>query len=115
MLKKRYLFLVLIALIPLSFILTQCYTSTSTDPRGEIYAGSESCKKCHSDVYTSFLHTAHFQTSQLANIHNIRGSFAKDSNTFEFGMGQKIVMEKRNDSLYQVGYINGKETEAEPF
>ncbi|WP_121809734.1 cytochrome c3 family protein [Mucilaginibacter kameinonensis] len=115
MLKKRYSFLALIALIPLSFILTQCYNSTPADPRGEIYAGSESCKKCHSDVYSSFLHTAHFQTSQLANIHNIRGSFAKDSNTFEFGMGQKIIMKKRNDSLYQVGYLNGKETEAEPF
>jgi hypothetical protein len=89
MLKKRYLFLVLIALVPLSFILTQCYSSKPADPRGEVYAGSESCKKCHSDVYNSFLHTAHFQTSQLANIHNIRGSFAKDSNTFEFGMGQK--------------------------
>ncbi|MGF7041334.1 cytochrome c3 family protein [Mucilaginibacter lappiensis] len=117
MLKKKTFFFVLIALIPLSFILTQCYNggAPEDDPRGEIYAGSASCVKCHSSVYDSYIHTAHFQTSGPASPNTIKGSFAKDSNTFEYGNGLKVTMEKRGDSLYQVGYLNGKQTEAQKF
>lgn len=107
--------MLLIALIPLSFILTQCFTSTAKDPRGELYAGSESCVKCHSSVYDSYIHTAHFQSSRPASLNNIGGSFAKGSNVFEYGNGFKVVMEKRGDSLYQTGYLNGKKQAEAPF
>jgi predicted CXXCH cytochrome family protein len=116
MLKRRIFFLLLISLVPLSFILTQCFNDTpKDDPRGELYAGSESCQKCHSQVYDSYMHTAHFQTSRTASSSTINGSFHKDSNVFEYGNGLQVTMEQRKDSLYQVAYQNGKETEAEKF
>ncbi len=115
MLKKRTLFLVLISLIPLTFILTQCFNSLPADPRGEVYASSASCVKCHSAEYNSYLHTAHFKTSRLASPLNIGGSFIKGANTLNYGYGLEVAMEKRGDSLYQVAYQNGKQTEAAPF
>jgi hypothetical protein len=115
MLKKRILFLVLISLIPLTFILTQCFNGTPIDPRGEVYAGSASCVKCHSAQYDSYIHTAHFKTSRPASLQTIGGSFLKGFNILAYGYGLKVAMEKRGDSLYQVAYQNGKQTEAEPF
>ena len=115
MLKKRTLFLVLISLIPLSFILTQCFSNKPEDPRGQVFAGSASCVKCHSAVYDSYIHTAHFQTSRPASLNNIDGSFVKGSNSFDFGNGMKVIMEKRKDGLYQVGYVNGKVVDAQKF
>ena len=115
MLKKRTLFLVLISLVPLIFILTQCFNSKPTDPRGEVYAGAASCIKCHSAQYDSFIHTAHFKTSRPASLQAIGGNFSKGFNILDYGNGLKVAMEKRGDSLYQVAYQNGKQTEAEPF
>ncbi|MDN3584539.1 cytochrome c3 family protein [Mucilaginibacter flavus] len=115
MLKKRLLFLVVLALIPLTFTLTQCFNGTPPDPRGEVYAGSASCIKCHSNEYNSYVHTAHFKTSRLASSQTISGSFAKGLNTLDYGYGLKVAMEKHGDSLYQVAYQNGKQTEAAPF
>lgn len=117
MLKKRTFFFVVISLIPLSFILTQCYQqgAPDNDPRGQVYAGSASCAQCHSAVYNSYVHTAHFQTSAPASAHTIKGSFDNGSNFFDYGNGLKVSMQKRGDSLYQVGYVNGKETDAEKF
>ncbi len=117
MLKKKTFFFVLISLIPLSFILTQCYNAGApeNDPRGQLFAGSESCVKCHSDVYNSYQHTAHFQTTRSASADNIKGSFAKGFNILDYGNGLHVAMEKRGDSLYQVGYMNNKQTDAEKF
>lgn len=115
MLKKRTFFFVLISLIPLSFILTQCFNDKPQDPRGEIFAGSASCVKCHSGVYDSYIHTAHFQTSRPASADNISGSFATGHNSFDFGNGVKVVMEKRKGGLYQAGYVNGKVIDAQKF
>src|ERR1700754_4195307 len=117
MIKKKTFLFVLIALIPLGFILTQCYSdgAPKDDPRGEVYAGSATCVKCHSNVYGSYMHTAHFQTSRMASESTINGSFVKGANFFDYGNGLRVTMEKRGDSLYQVGHINGKETESARF
>ena len=113
---KRMIFLILIFFIPVSIIVTACLRNSSKeDPRGQIFAGSASCIKCHKDIYDSYLNTAHFQTSRPASIHSIHGSSFQNSNTFHFGKNKWIRVEKRNGALYQVAYVNGKETEAERF
>jgi len=114
---KRSILLVLVFLVPLVIIFSQCYNRNEQpeDPRGNLYAGSASCKKCHQDVYSSYLHTAHYQASGLASAHNIHGSFAKDSNVFQFSKLMKVVMEKRRDGFYQVEYQNNKVVEAHRF
>ncbi|MDB5110371.1 MAG: hypothetical protein JWR67_1485 [Mucilaginibacter sp.] len=115
--NKRKLFLTLVFAIPLVIIFSQCLTNNEekADPRGELYAGSASCIKCHKNVYDSYVHTAHFTTTRPADIHSINGNFNNNSNSYYFNKDLKVVMEKRNKGLYQVAYQKGKVIEAERF
>lgn len=115
--KNRRLFLTIVFIVPLVFIFSQCLTinKDKPDPRGDIFAGSSTCIKCHKDVYDNYLHTAHFSTTRLADIHTIGGSFDPHANTFNFSNDLKVVMEKRTDGLYQVAYLKSKQIKAERF
>lgn len=115
--SNRKLFLILIFIVPLTVIFSQCLTvnRSKPDPRGEMFAGSATCAQCHKDIYDDFLHTAHFSTTRLADIHSIGGSFAHGANQFFFNKDMKVVMEKRDSGLFQVAYQNGKEIKAERF
>ncbi len=81
----------------------------SSDFRGSQYAGSKTCKSCHSDIYTSYLHTAHNISSAAANQYTIKGSFHKDSNTFYYRPALKVIMEKRDSNYFQAAYIDNEE------
>jgi hypothetical protein len=116
--QKRVLLLGGIFIIPLMLIFSQCFNNENKKPadaRGIMYAGSASCVKCHKDIYSNYLHTAHFQTSRLASASSIHGSFAPDSNTVTFNDSLKVMMEKKGNTFYQVSYINGKEVQKHPF
>lgn len=91
------------------------YRQPPADTRGPRYAGTITCIKCHKNIYDAYLTTAHSGTTQPANIHNIHGSFNGPRNVLTLTDGQKIVMEKRDNGLYQVGYVNGKQTKARRF
>ncbi len=97
--------------------LSQCVNTSiqSNDPRGNIYAGSASCRQCHQSIYDSYIATSHFNTTRLSSIANVLGNFSDGHNTYVYNDSTKIVMEKRDSSLYQVLYINGKEQEAHRF
>ncbi|WP_114936730.1 cytochrome c3 family protein [Mucilaginibacter endophyticus] len=112
MLKQRTFFLALLLLIPLSFLLVQCFSDKPQDPRAEIFAGSASCEKCHKDVYNSYLHTAHYLSSRPTSAEIVHGSFDSNRNTLQYADGTVVKMEKRNGELYQVSYTNNKETVA---
>jgi hypothetical protein len=102
----------------LCWVFTQCNTlfdKTVQDPRGPMYAGAQTCIKCHKNVYDTYLHTAHAQSTHVATAQNVQGNFAADHNSFVFKNGQKVVMEKRADGLYQVGYTDGKKTQEQRF
>ncbi|MEO8535554.1 MAG: cytochrome c3 family protein [Flavobacterium sp.] len=111
--KLRYLF----ALVVLAVLLTSCTNKSDEyiDPRGTDYAGSESCIQCHQAQYESTFHSSHFKASAPATKENILGHFTNGKNTFVYDKNTKLVMEERNDTLYQVLYKNGKEIEAYPF
>lgn len=115
--SKRNLFLILVFLIPLIFIFSQCLTSNSEkpDPRDPTYAGSAKCMQCHKDIYDNYLHTAHFSSTRLASANSIGGSFHKGNNEYVYNKDLKVVMEQRKDGLYQVAYFKGKEIRAERF
>lgn len=98
-----------------SVVYLQCNINKAADPRGSRYAGSATCIKCHSDIYHSYLHTAHYMASMPANNSNVHGSFANDDNTFAFDPSQKIVMEKKDSGLYQSYYLNSKLKETHRF
>ncbi|MCV9929342.1 cytochrome c3 family protein [Flavobacterium sp. LS1R49] len=85
------------------------------DPRGTDYAGSESCIQCHQATYQMALKSAHYKATAPGTRENILGDFDSAKHIFIYDADTKLVMEKRNDSLYQVLYKNGKEVEAHRF
>lgn len=107
----------LFVIVIITVLLTNCGNKSDEyiDPRGTDYAGSESCIQCHQVQSESATHSSHFKATSPAIKENILGHFSNNQNTFVFDKNTKIVMEERNDSLYQVLYKNGKEVEAYPF
>ncbi|WP_184546585.1 multiheme c-type cytochrome [Mucilaginibacter sp. FT3.2] len=89
--------------------------TAKADPRGEDYAGAMACAKCHSKVYNSYLHTAHYMASTPASANTVHGSFAKGFNVFAIDSNQRIVMEKRDSGLYQTYYVKGKAKQSNRF
>ena len=85
----------------------------SKDIRGPEYADQKSCVKCHKDVSASFSETAHFHTSAPVTS-DLKGLGAGE-NTFAFNDSLKVVVEKRDDRMFQVAYFNNREIEAHQF
>jgi hypothetical protein len=80
-----------------------------------LYAGTESCAKCHQDIYNQHLNTAHQLSSAPASLAAIKGSFEPGKNAFHFNDGLELIMEAAHDSLYQVAYLNGQEIKRRRF
>lgn len=113
---NRICLLMAVFLAPLIAIFTQCVNGNNKpDARGEAYAGSDKCVKCHQRIYNSYLQTAHFESSQPASIHGIHGSFVQNHNEADFGDHSKVMMEKRGSTLYQVLYSNGQKITEQRF
>ncbi|CAA9198087.1 cytochrome c3 family protein [Flavobacterium collinsii] len=108
---------ILFSVVALLFFITGCKNESDNyiDPRGTDYAGSESCIQCHKVQYETAFHSSHFKATSPASKENILGHFTNGHNTFVYDKNTTLVMEERNDSLYQVLYKNGKEIEAYPF
>ncbi|KOP36763.1 hypothetical protein DBB36_21405 [Flavobacterium sp. WLB] len=108
---------ILFTLVVLSVFFTNCSNKSDEyiDPRGTDYAGSESCIQCHQVQYNMALQSSHFKATAPAISENVLGDFDEGNHTFIYDKNTKLVMEKRNDSLYQVLYKNGKEVEAHRF
>jgi hypothetical protein len=85
------------------------------DPRGNGFAGTAACAKCHADLYHSYLHTAHYLASGTASENTVHGSFAKGLNVFNINKLQKVVMEKLDSGLFQSYYVNSKMRERHRF
>src|SRR5688572_11104944 len=107
----------LFAIAVLAVFLSNCTNKSDEyiDPRGTDYAGSESCIQCHQTQYDMAVKSSHFKATAPASLENVLGDFDKGNHTFIYDKNTKLVIEKRNDSLYQVVYKNGKEVEAHRF
>lgn len=107
----------LFAIAVMATFLTSCTNKSDEyiDPRGTDYAGSESCIQCHQTQHESASLSAHFKATSPGTKENILGHFKNSHNTFVYDKNTKLVMEERNDSLYQVLYKNGKEVHAYSF
>jgi len=112
---KKTGFLFVIAF--LAVLLTNCSNKSDEyiNPRGTDYAGSESCIQCHQTQYDMALKSSHFKATAPAIPENVLGDFDKGNHIFIYDKNTRLAIEKRNDSLYQVLYKNGKEVEAHPF
>ncbi|TDO84218.1 putative CXXCH cytochrome family protein [Flavobacterium chryseum] len=111
--KIRILFVIAV----LTTFFTSCKNESDNyiDPRGTDYAGSESCIQCHQAQSESAFHTSHFKATAPATKENILGHFKDGKNIFVYDKDTKLVMEERNDTMYQVLYKNNKEVKAYPF
>ncbi|NCD71512.1 cytochrome c3 family protein [Mucilaginibacter agri] len=115
--RKNIYRLVAVFVLPLILIFSQCLQENkkTDDPRGNLYAGSASCIKCHKDISQSFLNTAHHFSTRSGELKNIHGSFSKDSSVFAYNDSLKIVIEKQGKRLFQNAYLKGKKIESQPF
>ena len=110
-----------ISIIVLSILLlTKCINKGKKETEGiekvkKQYAGSKTCINCHKNVYDSHVSTAHYLTSQPSTPEHIKGSFEPGNNSFSFSPVVKVAMEKREDSFYQVEYMNGIEKRKQRF
>ncbi len=78
-------------------------------PAGKEFAGSRTCKSCHSDIYESHARTAHALSSDIGSSQTIKGNFEPGSNDFILNHQLKVMMERNDSGFFQVGYIDGKE------
>ncbi|MEO6407042.1 MAG: multiheme c-type cytochrome [Ferruginibacter sp.] len=107
---------VLILLAGFVFILSKCINPVEgKDPRGKAFAGAATCRQCHQAIYDSFLGTAHYHATSVANAQNILGNFSPGINTFNYDSITKLVMEKRDSGWFQVLYEMGQEKKAYRF
>jgi hypothetical protein len=79
------------------------------------FAGSATCISCHKDISESHKGTAHYRDSRPATKESIKGSFEDGRNHFTLNKFAEVVMESKNDGLWQTGYLNGTEIESERF
>jgi hypothetical protein len=122
--KKRRSSLIVLVMAAIVCLVTQCIdenpggTTAGLQPATSTFAqfaGSEACGGCHKNIYDKHLNTAHFLTSRPAMKKYIRGSFMADSNSYSFNPNVLVKMETRNDSFFQVAYIDGFARRAESF
>jgi len=85
----------------------------ATHFNGGRFVGSATCMECHSDIYTTHLETAHFNTSAIANLDNVKGSFEEGSNTLDL-KDVAFEMKKNKDSLYQHTTLKNRSSNKPP-
>ncbi len=92
-------------------------TRPGPDATQRALAESASCRSCHEAIVTSYLETAHFNTSAEAGATTIRGSFTPGRNTLRTrAPGVYYTMEQRGETFYQTARDSGQGLErSEPF
>ncbi|RYF89297.1 MAG: hypothetical protein EOO00_10145, partial [Chitinophagaceae bacterium] len=100
----------------LMLLFSQCINDPAiNDARQNGYAGSEACISCHQALSDSFFHTAHYNTSSMADGRTVAGNFSKDSNLYQYTPSVKVMMENEDNTFYQVSYNNGQLVEKHSF
>ena len=116
--KYQRIFSVLIVIGAIIVVLARCMNASSQIPpdiRGPEFAGAATCVKCHAEVSKSFVHNAHGLSSKPAGRSNLESLLTGDSTVFDFNAHMKVKVEKRDSSIYQVAFTDGKETRAQRF
>ena len=107
---EKYKAIYTILLISLSaLIFSRCLNNNvqEKDVRGEQYAGSEACIRCHNDITTSYGYTAHHKTSSAIHDSALMKLYTVSSDTFSFS-NEFVVVQKKQDSFFQSLYQYGK-------
>lgn len=109
MLRLNKILLVSLSIVFGMLVLSNCLPDARIeDLRGPAYAGSAACRKCHQQLFDSYLHTAHAATSSDSLPAPVAEEFAAGKNVFRFNDSTQVVMEKINGRYYQSYLRNGK-------
>lgn len=111
--KRLILIFGMITLMVILF--AQCMDSKKHAPANErTIAGAATCKQCHAAIADSYLENPHQQTSHAIETDEL-GMALPHSSVYTFDRHLKLVVEKRDNGMYQVAYFDGKETTARRF
>ncbi len=77
--------------------------------------GSNACKSCHAEIFSSFIQTGHKSTSMPPREENIKGRFDKGENGYWYNAYDGIVMQKTDTGFYQHQYYDRKFVKAHRF
>jgi len=78
------------------------------------FAGSETCARCHKEIYEQHLQSFHHLTSALANQQTLKGDF-DSTNKYFINDHLLIQAEKKQDSFYQTAYSYNEKKLSRPF
>ncbi len=84
------------------------------EPEQRLFAGSESCARCHAAIYKQHLQSFHHLTSVPANRQTLKGDF-DSANKFYVNDHLFIAAEQKQDSFYQTAYSYGVPKLSRPF
>jgi predicted CXXCH cytochrome family protein len=116
MFKKRWIRPLLILAIILGMVVffSQCMDFLKSDIRGKAYAGEKSCIQCHKDIYNSFAHNVHRNTSSIIG-KDFLDSLNADSNEFYYTDEAKVTVEKRHNGVFQIASVDGRIVDEQKF
>ena len=97
---------------------SRCFHDNSLmadDPRGSGYAGSKACTSCHQDIYSSYSHSNHYKTSSAVDSNVFKKPAAAFKSPFYFSDSSYIRVEEKDNALFQLYFVNGKENVSGKF
>jgi hypothetical protein len=110
------LFFIFVFLAAVVIFCAKCMNFQRQEPVKEnAIAGSQTCRKCHARIYDLYLQNPHHETSHDITSSDVTPGHHPDTNAFIFNDRLKIVVEKRGRYMYQVAYLDGKETISRRF
>src|SRR5215831_1201417 len=116
---RKHVLIIALVILTITF-LTECFSDGKNkviivSNSGQQYVGSTTCRSCHQTIYDSFISTAHYLTSRIAEKKYIAGSFSSGENTFALDQRQEVCMQDRDNGFFQVALIDGSLQRAERF
>jgi len=110
------LFTILGAIIAMVVLFAQCIDFNEKPPATlKTFAGAATCRQCHAAIVDSYLQNPHQQTSHPIEEDKVVNGPIPQSSVYAFDQHLKIVVEKRDDKMFQVAYVDGKELIARSF
>ncbi|GAB3013130.1 hypothetical protein GCM10027051_15510 [Niabella terrae] len=108
--RKKTLIIFTLSLVVL--IYTQCIyrDRPEPDPRGELYAGAAACRDCHSSIVASYMQTAHYHSSAVADPARLAAFIRPENSTVNYGPERQLKVSARDGGVYQDYFENGKYT-----
>lgn len=92
--------IILSTILLLVIALANCVQNEPSDIRGPQFASETTCKNCHKDIYQSYSHTGHFQTSSAFKVH--LAQYMEHPQGLDYAGDEKVVLQQKNGKLFQV-------------